>query len=130
MKRRFKALQRVQQVQKQLSDLAAWRLNALESELAAQRQRRDSLAEAERHGPFSHGALAELVARRRRSIEREIAKLEQTRNSRELEAREQGGRLKVAERLLQRADQSLLSHTERTQLAEIIDRAIKSGNFS
>jgi hypothetical protein len=124
MKKRVKALNRVQQLQKQLYDLSLWRLSSLDGQLASLEGARSELIQANGSDPLYYGSLGALAARRLRSVEQEISSVKEDRRIQAQHALSQGGRLRLAERLLNKADADHRAHADRLQLAEIIDRAV------
>lgn len=130
MKRRVKALSRVQQLQKQLYDLSVWRLSLLEGQLASLEGARSELIRAKGTDPMYYGPLGSLAARRLRSVEQEISSIKENQRAQAQHVFNQGGRLRLAERLLNRADADHCAHVDRLQLAEIIERAVEDRRSS
>jgi hypothetical protein len=130
MRKRVKALGRVQQLQKQLHDLSVWRLSLIDGRLASLEEARDDLIRANGSNPLYYGAMGALAARRLRAVEEEIQSVRESRRVQARHAFNQGGRLRLAERLLEKADADHRSHAERQQLSEIIDRAIQDRHSS
>jgi hypothetical protein len=130
MKKRVKTLNRVQQLQKQLYDLSVWRLNSLEGQLASLEGTRSELLDAKGSDPMYYGPLGALAARRLRSVERQISSVKEHQSAQAQHALDQGGRLRLAERLLDKANADHRSHSDRLQLAEIIDRVVRDKSTS
>jgi len=130
MKKRVKALNRVQQLQKQLYDLSVWRLNSLEGRLASLEGTRSELITAKGSDPMYYGPLGDLAARRLRSVERQISSVKEDQSAQAQHAFDQGGRLKLAERLLEKANADHRTHADRSQLADIIDRVVQDKHTS
>lgn len=130
MKKRVKTLNRVQQLQKQLYDLSVWRLSLLEGQLASLEGARSELIQAKGSDPMYYGPLGSLAARRLRSVEREISSVKETQRAQAQHTFNQGGRLRLAERLLEKADANHRSHADRLELAEIIDRVVRDKHSS
>jgi len=125
MKRRVNRLKGLQQLQKQLYDLSVWRLNSTEGRLSTLEGARSELIDARGDHPMYCGPLGALANSRLRSIERDIALVRE--NQRVLAQRvfNQGGRLRLVERLSRAADGDYRSHVDKLDLAEIIEKSLR-----
>jgi len=124
MKRRLEALARIGRLQKQLHELASWRL----AQIGA---RRDRLAEDERamwqamgEGVSAYGAPAEAGMRRISGIEAEIAAAEAAYAAQSRQAFAQGARAKLAERAHDGLEAKYRDQKQRKELAELIERSL------
>jgi hypothetical protein len=124
MKRRLEALARIGKLQKQLHELASWRLAQIG-------QRRDGLVEDERamweamgEGLSAYGAPAEAAMRRIRRIETEIAAAEAAYAAQSRHAFKEGARAKLAERAHDGLEAKLRDQNQRRALAELIERSL------
>ena len=124
MKRRLEALARIGKLQKQLHELASWRL----AQLGA---RRDRLAEDERamlqamgEGVSAYGAPAEAGLRRICGVEADIAAADAAYAAQSRQAFAQGARAKLAERAHDGLDARYRDQKQRKELAELIERSL------
>jgi len=124
MKRRLEVLARIGKVQKELHDLASWRLAQIG-------RRRDGLVEDQRamwaamgDGLSAYGAPAEAALRRIRRLETEIAAAEAAYAAQSRHAFKQGARAKLAERAHDGLEAKYRDQTERKALAELIEHAL------
>ena len=124
MKQRIKSLNRVHGLQKQLYHLSVWRLNMLEAKTASLEESRDELIESMGSNPLVQGRLARLMGRRLSSIEQQISSAKAARIPQAREALDQAGRLRLAERLLDRAYSDHRALSERRLLSELIERTL------
>jgi hypothetical protein len=124
VKQRIKSLNRVRRLQKQLYHLSVWRLNMLEAKAAVLEASRDELIEAMGSNPAFRGGVAQLMGRRLNSIEQQISSAAAARSPQAREALDQGGRLRLAERLLEKADTDYRTVSERQLLSELIERTL------
>ena len=124
MKRRLEALARIGKLQKQLHDLATWRLAQIG-------RRRDGLAEDERamwqamgESLSAYGAPAEAGIRRIRQIEAEIAAAEAAYAAQSRQAFREGARAKLAERAHDGLEAKYRDQQQRKELAELIEGSL------
>jgi hypothetical protein len=124
MKRRLEALARIGKLQKQLHELAAWRLAQIG-------RRRDGLVEDERamweamgEGLSAYGAPAEAGMRRIRRIEAEIAAAEAAYAAQSRLAFKEGARAKLTERAHDGLEAKYRDQNERKALAELIEHSL------
>ena len=124
MKRRLEVLARIGKVQKELHDLASWRLAQIG-------RRRDGLVEDQRamwaamgDGLSAYGAPAEAALRRIRRLETEIAAAEAAYAAQSRHAFKEGARAKLAERAHDGLEAKYRDQTERKALAELIEHAL------
>jgi len=130
VKQRIKSLNRVHRLQKQLYHLSVWRLNMLEAKAASLQASRDELIETMGSSPLLQGGLARLMGRRLNSIEMQISSATAARIPQGREALNQGGRLRLAERLLEKADSDHRLLSERQLLSELIERTLPRNKSS
>ena len=130
MKRRIKSLDRVRRLQEKLYHLSVWRLSMVEAKAASLEASRAALIEAMGSSSLMQGDLARLMQRRMNSLEQQISSTAAARIPHEREALDQGGRLRLAERLLEKADRDHRTHTERKLLSELIEGALPRKKFS
>jgi hypothetical protein len=130
MKKRLEALQKIGRLQKQMHDLAIWRLTALDrarEELAeSHRQMLDALAS----GFLSFGAPALAATRRVRALEKEIAAAAAECETQTKRVLDQGVRAKLADRAYEDAGAEYREQRQRKELAELIDRSVNNPKSS
>ena len=124
MKQRIKSLNRVRHLQEQLYHLSVWRLNMLEAKTASLEASRNELIETMGSNLLFQVGLARLMGRRLNSIERQISSAAAARIPQAREALDQGGRLRLAERLLDKADSDHRTLRERQLLSELIEQTL------
>jgi hypothetical protein len=124
MKRRLEALARIGKLQKQLHELATWRLAQIG-------RRRDGLVEDERamweamgEGLSAYGPPAEAAMRRIRGIEAEIAAAEAAYAAQSGQAFKEGARAKLAERAHDELEAKYRDQNQRKALAELIEHSL------
>jgi len=124
MKRRLEALARIGKLQKQLHELAAWRLAQIG-------RRRDALVEDERamweamgEGLSAYGPPAEAAMGRIRRIEAEIAAAEAAYAAQSRHAFKEGARAKLAERAHDGLEAKYRDQNQRKALAELIEHSL------
>ena len=124
MKRRLEALARIGRLQKQLHELASWRL----AQIGA---RRDRLAEDERamweamgEGVSAYGAPAEAGMLRISGVAAEVAAAEAAYADQSRQAFAQGARAKLAERAHEGLEAKYRDQKRRKELAELIERSL------
>ncbi len=125
MKQRVKSLDRMRRLQEKLYHLSVWRLSLLEAKAASLGASRDTLIEAMASNSLIQGDLARLMQRRMNMLEQQISSIAAARNTREREVLDQSGRLRLAERLLEKADRDHRAHSERKLLSEPIEQALR-----
>ncbi len=103
---------------------SVWRLNILDARTESLEASRDSLIAALGTSPLIQGDLARSMGRRLNSLEQQITSTAAARIAQEREAWERGGRLRLAERLLEKADRHHRTHSERKLLGELIEQAL------
>lgn len=124
MKRRLEALAQIGKLQKQLHDLASWRLAQIG-------RRRDDLLEDERamwqaigQGVSAYGPPAEAGMRRIRRIETEIAAAEAAYDAQSRQAFTEGARAKLAERAHDELEAKYRDQEQRKELADLVERSL------
>ena len=130
MKKRLDGLRRIERVQRQLNDLATWRLAALA-------RARDSLEDSHREmldavgrDIASYGPLAVAATRRIRAIERQIDQAAAEHKNQATAALDQAARAKLADRAVGAADARYRAQLERKDLAELIERSLGAAKAS
>jgi len=126
VKNRVKTLDRLRRLQKDLYDISMWRLNSLESKLQTLEALRHELINVKGSNPMYDGASGILGTARLRSIERDVALISESRHILIKHVLNQGGRFRMAERLLKKADADYRSHVDRSELSEIIEKALQN----
>ena len=124
MKRRLEVLARIGKLQRELHELASWRLAQIG-------RRRDGLVEDQRamwaamgDGLSAYGAPAEAALRRIRRIETEIAAAEAAYAAQSRQAFTEGARAKLAERAHDGLEAKYRDQNERKALAELIGHTL------
>ena len=102
----------------------------LEAKAASLQASRDELIETMGSSPLLQGGLARLMGRRLNSIEMQISSATAARIPQAREALNQGGRLRLAERLLEKADSDHRLLSERQLLSELIERTLPRNKSS
>jgi len=125
MKRRLESLARIGKLQKQLHELASWRLAQIG-------RRRDGLAADERavwdamgQGLAAYGPPAEAAMRRIRRLEAEIAAAEAAYAAQSRQAFREGARAKLAERAHEDLEAKYRDQQQRRDLADLIERSLR-----
>ena len=125
MRRRLERLEKIGALQKQLHDLAVWRLAELE-------QRRDGLADDHRAmwkaigiGLAAYGEPAAAALRRIRRLEEEIVAAEADCAAQARQALDQGARSKLADRAREGLEAKLRDQRQRRELADLIERSLR-----
>jgi hypothetical protein len=130
MKKRLESLEKIERVQRQLHELAVWRLAALGRErddLAANHQ---GMLEAMGRGLLAYGAPAAAATRRIRALEREMAAIAAAYEAQERQAVDQGARAKLADRARENVDARYREQKERKELADLIERSLRNPKSS
>jgi hypothetical protein len=124
MKKRVEALEKIERVQRQMHELAVWRLTALEREREALAADHKAMLEAMGSGVSAYGAPAAAALRRIRAREREIAAAAAKHEALARHALDQGVRAKLADRALESADARYRDQKQRKELLELIERSL------
>ncbi len=130
MKKRLEFLEKIERLQKQMHDLAVWRLTALgrkRDDLAGDHL--EMLAAIER-SVLPYGPPAAAAMRRVRALEKEIAATDAEYDAQTRRAIDQGTRSKLADRARESADARYREHRERKDLAELIDETLRNPKSS
>jgi hypothetical protein len=126
MRRRLASLEKIGALQKQLHDMAVWRLAELE-------RRREGLADDRSamwramggDGLAAYGQPAASALRRIRRLEQEIAALESECEAQSRHALDQGARSKLAERARDGVEAQYRDQQQRRDLADLIERTLR-----
>ena len=130
MNKHLDRVKRIGRVQRQLADLAQWRLAGLERAEAALVESQRQMIEAIGRDEGYCGPLAAVVARHVRGIERQIESAAASRQLQTDAARVQGGRTKLADQAVIAADLIHRAQRERKDLAELIERSLGAAKTS
>ena len=130
MKKRLEALERIERLQKQMHDLAIWRLTALGRERDALAENQREMWEAMGRGVAAYGAPAAAAMRRIRGLEREIAAAEAEYEAQTRRAVDQGARAKLADRARESADARYREQRQRKELADLIENSLRNPKSS
>jgi hypothetical protein len=130
MRRRLDSLAKIGAVQKQLHDMAVWRLAELE-------RKRDALADDHRAmwkamgaGLSAYGQPAAAALRSVLRLEREMAAAETACANQSRHALDQGARAKLAERAHEELDAKYRDQRERRELADLIEQTLRKPSSS
>jgi hypothetical protein len=130
MKQRRDSLAKIQVLQDQLHKLSTWKLAALDRQhlelLEAQRKAIESID----HDAMTHRMLVGSTTRWLRAIDQQIDVLKIQHAAQTRLAREQATRAKLAERMVDRADDVYRAHQERVDLSELIERSVAKASAS
>ncbi len=130
MKKRLEALEKIERLQKQMHDLAVWRLAALgrtRDELAGDHR---EMLEAMGRGVVAYGAPAAAASRRVRALEMEIAEATAQYEAQTRRAIDQGARAKLADRARETAEARYREQKERKELVELIENSLRNPKSS
>ena len=130
MNKHLEGLKRIKRVQRQLADLAKWRLAAIECAEATLGESRRQMIEAIGRDAAYTGPLAAIVARHMRGVDRRIESTAVNRQLQTNAARVQGGRTRLADRAVNAADLRHRAQRERKDLAELIERSLAGAKTS
>lgn len=130
MKKRLEALQKIERLQKQLHDLAVWRLNALARERETLAEDHRAMLAAMEGGVMSYGAPAAAALRRIRALEVQMAAAEKEHAAQSEHARDQGARAKLADRARESVDAHYRDHKQRKDLADLVDASLRNPKSS
>jgi S-methylmethionine-dependent homocysteine/selenocysteine methylase len=130
MKKRLDGLRRIERVQRQLNDLATWRLAALVRARESLEDNHREMLEAVGRDIASYGPLAVAATRRIRAIERQIDQAAAEHKSQSRAALDQAARAKLADQAVGAADARYRAQRERKDLAELIERSLGAAKAS
>lgn len=130
MKKRLEALEKIERLQKQMHDLAVWRLAALGRERDALADNHREMLEAIGRGAVFYGAPAGAAMRRIRKLEREIAAAAAEFEAQTRRAIDQGIRAKLADRVRENADARYRDQKQRKELADLIESSLRNPKSS
>ena len=125
MKARLEKLKRIERLQKQLHDLSRWKL----THLAEQRERLATahieMIQALGEGLLSFGGAAAAATRRIRSLELEISAAEVEHAAQVKQTFAQGARSKMAEHVVERAEEAHRREVDKRSLNELIEQSVQ-----
>ncbi len=130
MKERRKSLAKMLTLQDQLHRLSTWKLAALDRERISLEETQVATIEAIDRAAVSNGILVAGATRRQRSIDRQIATNKAEHVTQSQLALEQGARAKLVERMVDNVEAQFRSKQERSELGDLIDRAVARKNAS
>ena len=130
MKKRLEALEKIERLQKQMHDLAVWRLAALGRERDGLADNHREMLEAIGRGVVFYGAPAAAAMRRIRKLEREIAAAAAEFEAQTRRAIDQGIRAKLADRVRENADARYRDQKQRKDLADLIESSLRNPKSS
>ena len=130
MKKRLDALTRIGRFQALMSDLGRSRLHSLERQQAGLNDDLKAVFQTLESDELAYGPRAGLAARHIRALQRKLDQLVRDQDAARLSALAQGTRAKLAERAIETAAVRYRRHKERSELAELIERAIARRNAS
>ena len=130
MKKQLDGLKRIERVQRQMRDLANWRLAAIERARESLVENHREMIEAIGRDLASYGPLAVAATRQIRAIERQIEIAGVNRREQAKAAMDQAARVKLANRAAGAADARCHAQRERKDLAELIDRSLGGAKAS
>ena len=130
MKQRRDSLAKILILQDQLHKLSTWKLAAMDRQrlelLEAQRKAIESID----HDAMTHRMLVGSATRWLRAIDQQINVLKEQHAAQTNLANEQHRRAKLAERMVDRADDVYRAHQERVDLGELIERSVAKAGAS
>jgi acetyl-CoA carboxylase carboxyltransferase component len=130
MKKRLEALEKIERLQKQLHDLAVWRLNALGRERDELAENHREMWEALGRGVAAYGPPAAAAMRHIRALERQIAAAEAEVEAQTRRAIDQGARAKLADRARESVDARYREQRQRKELADLIEDSLRNPKSS
>ena len=122
MKKRLDSMERILDVQRQLRRIAEAKLGELERREARLQATRHQLVDALNGDNPLHGLFVDAMARRVKSVSREINSLGRAKEAQSKRLLEQTGKMKRAERAAASLDREYQAALEKRDLAELIDR--------
>lgn len=117
-------------LQDQLHKLSTWKLAALDRERVTLEETQVATIEAIDRAAVSNGILVAGATRRLRNIDNQIATNKAQHVTQSQHALEQGARAKLVERMVDHVEAQFRSKQERSELGDLIDRAVASKNAS
>ncbi len=130
MKKRLEALEKIERLQRQMHDLAVWRLTALGRERDDLVENHRAMLDAMGSGIAAYGAPAAAAMRRVRALERQIAAAAAEHEAQTRRAIDQGARAKLADRARESADARYRDQRQRKELAELIENSLRNPKSS
>lgn len=130
MKKRLKSLEKIERVQRQMHELAVWRLTALARERDDLTENHLAMLDATQNGVAAYGNLAAAAMRRIRALEREIAVAAAEYEAQTRRALDQGTRAKLADRARESVDARYRDQEQRKELAELVERSLQNPKSS
>jgi hypothetical protein len=130
MKKRLDSLTRIGKLQARLHGLGRWRLSSLERQQAGLSDDLRAIFEVLESSDLAYGAQARLAARHIGGLQRRLESLASEQEAARSSVLALGTRAKLAERAIETAALRYRRHKERSELAELIERAIARRNAS
>jgi len=130
MKKRLESLEKIERVQRQMHELAVWRLTALARERDDLAENHLGMLEAMQSGVAAYGAPAAAAMRRIRLLEKEIAAAAAEYEVQTRRALDQGTRAKLADRARESVDARYRDQKQRKDLADLIERSLRNPKSS
>ncbi len=130
MRKRLDALERIERLQKQMHDLAVWRMTALGRERDDLAENHREMLEAMGRGLVSYGPPAAAATRRVRALEMQIAAAAAEYDALARRAFDEGARAKLADRARENADARYREQKQRKELAELIENSLRNPKSS
>jgi hypothetical protein len=124
MKKRLESLEKIERVQKQMHDLAVWRLAALGRDREALVEDHRQMLAAIDNGLLAYGAPAAAAFRRIRALEMKIAAAEAELAAQRRRTVAHGTRAKLADRARESVEAAYRDQQQRKELAELIDASL------
>jgi hypothetical protein len=130
MKERMDRLRRIERLQKQMHDLAVWRLTSVARERERLTREHSQMIEAMSEGLMAYGGPAAAGARRVRALERDLGIARDLEANLERKQIEQGARAKLADRAAGAARNEYREALEKKSLEELIASALSMPSAS
>jgi hypothetical protein len=124
MKKLLDSLTRIGKLQARMHGLGRWRLSSLERQEAGLNDDLRAIFEVLESGDLAYGPQARLAARHVGALQRRLDSLAQEQEIARRSVMAHGTRAKLAERAIEMVALRYRRHKERSELAELIERAI------
>ncbi len=128
MKERMDRLRRIEQLQKQMHNLAVWRLASVAREREKLTQDHCEMIEAMGEGLMAYGGLAAAGARRVRALERDLAVTRTLEVNLERQTIEQGARAKMADQAAGAARNEYRDARDKKSLEDLIASTLSTSS--
>ena len=130
MKARARAAERILEVQKQLHRLEELKFAQLQQRMAKLEAEQRELTQALSEDDALHGLFVDMTVRRLQTLKAEESRLKPEWQARAERVIEHGGRVRNAERLKDELDVEVRRLDERTELEEVLEVRLASGDAS